>query len=424
MTKHILFSIGFLICQLTVAQDNYDLLFVKGDFDRILHKSKDLNHPNDFYWSSLVLDKYGETLKAIDILYEGIGNYPDNQMIEKLLIECLYKTGQYSKVKPMLFKYIDNPDMLIKLVNVLAFEGEYLEAVNYLNEKIKTDSLNVEYLSQLGEFYNQIDSLRAAINIFERLVKLNSNDIKNANRLANLYIRNKDYDKAIIICDLVLQNDTVNKKFMRIKGIAAFTKADFDLAARCFNTLFEQGDSGKFVLKHLGISEFRNSFFKESREHLLMAYRLDSNDFETCYFLGKAFLNSPTPAGGLFYFNRVDSLLQPNPVVLSTLYYDKQSIYSAIGKHHEALKCYEMAFNFNPKPEYLFYIASLYQNKLENKNKAIEFYEKFLAQLPPKPDSEHIYDEKQIIISLRKAAETNIISLKEELFFKGELNKN
>ena len=162
--------------------------------------------------------------------------------------------------------------------------------------------------------------------------------------------------------------------------------------------------------------------YKESKEHLLIAYKFDSKDFETTYYLGKAYINSPSPKAGLYYFNKVDSLLQPDPKVLSSLYFDKQAIYSALGNYQEALKCYEMAYKFDPKPEYLYYIASLYQYYMNNKKKAIEYYEKFLSQLPPKPKSENIYHEKQIIISLQKAAEDNIVILKEELFFKAGIN--
>jgi tetratricopeptide (TPR) repeat protein len=343
-------------------------------------------------------------------------------MLEKQLIDLLYETGQYAEAKPLLSEYLDSPDIFLKFMNLLGFESEYQMAINYLTEKIKTDSLHIEYLSLLGDYYNQIDSLSPSISALEKLITLNPNDQKSLNKLANRYIKNKDYIKAIHICDRVLVNDTINKKFIRIKGIAGFNNANFDMSANCFKMLLDQGDSGKFVLKHLGISEFRNSMFKESREHLLMANQLDSNDFEINYFLGKAYLNSPTPETGLYYLNRVDSLLQPDPKIISALYYDKQSIYSAIGKYNEALKSYEMAYKYNAKPEYIFYIASLYQHKLDNKKKALEYYEHFLTLLPPKPESEHIYDEKQITVSLRRAAETNIIELKEELFFKGELN--
>jgi tetratricopeptide (TPR) repeat protein len=311
--------------------------------------------------------------------------------------------------------------MLLKYVNILGFEREYKLAIDLLKERIKTDSLNIAYLSLLGDYYYQIDSLESSIKVLEKQIDINPNNQVILNKIANLYVKKKDYDKAIQICDIALKNDTLNKKFLRIKGLAGFKNEDYDLARNCFKILLAEHDSGKFVLKHLGVSEFRNSLFKESREHLLLAYQVDSNDFETNYFLGNAFLNSQNPEIGLFYLDRADSLLQPNPIVLSTIYYDKKSIYSTIGNYNEALRCYEKAYNYHPKPEYVFYIASLYQHELDNKKKALEYYERFIGLLPPKPASEHKFDEKQIVISLRKAAETNINQLKEELFFEGEL---
>lgn len=417
------FTIFILINSFVFSQEDYEILYIKGEYEKVFQSSMDLDSPNDYYWNSLILDKKGNDLKAIEILKDGLNKYANNQMLEKLLIDLLYKTGQYSQAKFLLSEYLDSPEIFLKYINILGFEGEYQMAINYLIEKIKTDSLNIEFISLLSDYYNQIDSLSLSINALEKLITLNPNDQKNLNKLAKFYIRNKDYIKAICICDRVLVNDSINKKFIRIKGIAGFNDDNFDIAANCFKMLLDQGDSGKFVLKHLGVSEFRNNMFKESIEHLIMAYQVDSNDFEINYFLGKAYLNSPTPETGLYYLNRVDSLLQPDPKIISALYYDKQSIYSAIGKYNEALKSYEISYKYNPKPEYIFYIASLYQHKLDNKKKALEYYEHFLTLLPPKPESEHIYDEKQITVSLRKAAETNIIQLKEELFFKGELNK-
>jgi tetratricopeptide (TPR) repeat protein len=422
MIRIIFITIGFLISLTVSSQESYETLFIKGDYDSILFKTKGLNNANDYYWNSLIADKFGKTLIAINVLNTGLKKHQNNQKLEKLLLDCLYKTGQYPLLKPLLYKYIDKSDVFVKLVNVLEFEGDYLQAISLLDAKIKTDSLNYEYLSQLGDNYNQIDSMAAAAKIFEKLNLINPSDQQNAYKLANLYLKKKDYEKTIDICDIVLLNDKGNKKFTRIKGIASFNSADFKLSADCFNKLLEQGDSGKFILKHLGISEYKNEMYKESKEHLLIAYKFDSKDFETTYYLGKAYINSPSPKAGLYYFNKVDSLLQPDPKVLSSLYFDKQAIYSALGNYQEALKCYEMAYKFDPKPEYLYYIASLYQYYMNNKKKAIEYYEKFLSQLPPKPKSENIYHEKQIIISLQKAAEDNIVILKEELFFKAGIN--
>lgn len=421
MIRFRLLSLCFFICSLAFPQENYELLFVKGDYERILDKSKVLADTNDYYWNSLILDKKGEILNSIEVLKSGLVKFPKSHLLEKQLIDFLYNTGQYTDAKRLVIKHLHNPDIFLKYVNILGFQREYLLAIDLLKERTKTDSLNLAYLGVLADYYYQIDSLESSIKVLEKQISLNPNDQKSLNKLANIYVKTKKYEKAIETCDLVLQNDLLNLKFVRIKGIAGFRNEDFKLASNCFKMLLSEGDSGKIVLKHLGISQFRNNMFKESRGHLLLAYHIDSNDFETCYFLGNAFLNSQNPELGLFYLNRADSLLQPNSIVLSTIYYDKQSIYSTIGNNVKALMCYKKAYDYNPKPEYIFYIASLYQHKLDDKSKALEYYEQFINLLPPKPTSENRFDEKQIVISLRKVAETNINQLKEELFFKGEL---
>jgi len=419
-----LLAIFFLISSLVFSQENYELLFIKGDYEKILQDSQGLTTPDDYFWNSLVLNRQGEIMKAISVLIDGLNQFPDDKMLEKQLIEYKYKSGQYAQVKHLLPDYLDNPEMFLRYIIILGFDGEYQLAVDHLNEKIQTDSLNTELLSLLGDYYYQMDSLDASIKVLEKLIAINPLDMKNLSKLANFYVKNKEFEKSMQVCDKVLETDTLNKKFNRIKGIAGFNGAEFDIAAVCFNRLIMQGDSGMLVLKLLGISEFKTNKFDNARAHLLMAFQADSTDVEINYYLGKAFLNSPNPEKGLFYFNRVDSLLQPDPQILSSLYYEKQSIYSAIGEYTESVKCYELAYQYNAKPEYIFYIASVYQHKLDNKSKAVEYYERFLSLLPHQPQSESgDNDGTQITVSLGQIARANITALKEELFFRGESNR-
>jgi tetratricopeptide (TPR) repeat protein len=277
-------------------------------------------------------------------------------------------------------------------------------------------------LTHFGDNYYQLDSIELALKYYHKVFDRNPADQSTAKKLASLYLKNKDFKKSIAICDTVLKSDSTNIIFLKIKGMASFNKNDFKTAEACFDYLYRKGDSSKFIVKHLGICEFNNSKFSTSRGHLIKAFEMDSNDYETCFYLGKGFLNSTTPEKGLYFLNRIDSLLQPNPLILSALYDEKQSIYSTVNNYNEALNCYKIAYRYNPKPEYLFFIASMYQNKLNDSQKALEYYSRFLESLPPKPDSEHKFEENQIIISLRKIAEDNIVKLKEELFFNGKLS--
>ncbi len=417
----VLLVAGLIMRSVSTCQNNYEILYLKGDYKQILQNTQKFTTSDDYYWHALILKKQGKTLDATEVLEAGIGQYMGNKELEIMLGNLYFETGQLPKAKPYLLKYKDNPEVFMSLVKTLEFEGQYATALELLIGKITHDSLNIQYLTHLGDNYYQVDSLDQAVNFYTKVLSLNCHDQLIAAKLANLYHKNKRYKESIETCDIILKNDSTNTKFIKIKGMSAFNMSDFNTAQTCFKYLLNQGDSTEFVLKHLGICEFKNRSYDISREHLLLAFASDSNDFETCYFLGNAFLNSPTPERGLYFFDRADSLLQPDPVVMSLVYYDKHSIYSTLGRHLEALHCYEMAYQYNPKPEYLFYIASLYQNQLKDSKKALIYYEKFLQSLPPKLELDYKFEEKQIIISLRKVAEDNIKLLKEELFFNGKL---
>jgi tetratricopeptide (TPR) repeat protein len=293
-------------------------------------------------------------------------------------------------------------------------------AIECLQREIIVDTSNLDYLTHLGDNYIRIESVNLAIKVFSKILIINPNDQLTAIKLSNLFIKNKEYTKAIEVCDMGLFVDSTNRKLIKIKGIASFNIPDFKTAENCFGYLYELGDSSKFVLKHMGISEFNNNLLFLARDHLLQAFKLDSTDYEVCFMLGRCFQNPPEPEKGLYFLNRMDSLLQPDPKILSALYNEKQSIYSSAENYQKALKCYIMAYKYNPKPEYVFYMASLYQNRLNDKKRAIEEYERFLRILPKKNDNEGKTEKSNRVISLKSIATRNIIKLKEELFFEGE----
>ena len=199
-------------------QSDFELLYLKSDFEQILQKTQRLSSIDDYYWYSLALNKQGKTLEAIEILENGNRQFEESQKIESLLANYYYTTGKYSKAKPYLLKYPDDSELFMQLLNILEFENNYTLALDLLNKKIAHDSLNLQYLTHLGDNYYQIDSVDIAIEYFKKALSLNSEDQLIANKLANLYFKDKRYAKAIEICNIVLKNDSTNKKFVKIKG--------------------------------------------------------------------------------------------------------------------------------------------------------------------------------------------------------------
>ena len=103
---------------------------------------------------------------------------------------------------------------------------------------------------------------------------------------------------------------------------------------------------------------------------------------------------------------------------------EKQSIHYTLYEYDKALSCLQEAFSIDQQPKHLFYMASLFQHRLEQPELALDHYTRFLEQLPPPPKLSDNPDlDGQIRITMRSAAENSITELKEELFFKGKLKE-
>lgn len=396
------------------AQNKNEVLYVQKDFQAIIENTSQLKDTNDYYWNAIALKQTNQTLQAINILHKGLISFPLNKQLERLLAEYLFQTGQYTAAKPLLKKYRDESPFFIYFINVLEFEGNYKLAISLLRHKTKTDSLNFFYLKHLAENYDKANDPVKAVKTYEKLIAINPNDLISYLKKARLEIQMQEFKATIATCDTALQIDTANTKLIKLKGVASFNLKDYKTSQNCFSYLYSKGDSSQFILKHLGISEFKNHEFHISRKHLLDAYQLDSNDYEVCYMLGRCYLNSPTPKRGLYYYSRVDSIIYPKAELIISLYFDKSAIYSGVQEYDSVIYCYQKVYNISPKPEYLFHMAMLCQNELKDKKQALKYYNEFLQAIPPKSE------EKSITERMRGTAETNITKLKEELFFEGK----
>ncbi|MBS3776482.1 MAG: hypothetical protein KGY70_14900 [Bacteroidales bacterium] len=410
------------------GQNQYELLYLRNQFDTIAERAKiNLNSNStvtqDYYWYGVALKKQGAINKCINILEEGLQSFPDDTTLNKLLADVYFDAGNYTEAVPILRKCPDDRECRIKLARIHEFNNNYVKAIEIFQELYRNDISNILYIRHLGNNYYNLDSISKALFYYKKRLSLNPYDQLIAYKVSRIYRKNKAYQKSIEVCNPILAKDSTNLRFLKQTGYVYHEWKKYNRASNLFSKALALGDSSKFVYKYLGISKLGNHVFHSGRKHLLEAYEKDTNDFETCYFLGRAFLNSPTPGRGLYYLNRADSLLQPDPSVMAALYLEKQSIYSSIDKYKNAVDCYKSAYKYTQKPEYLFYIASIYQHKIKDKSHALDHYRLFLSKLPPEKQTGHETGQKHIVISLKKVAENNVKDLRKALFFEGKLNQ-
>lgn len=443
MNKRIV-TVGLaIICSLPALsqEGRYELLFLQKEYDTILQESAVLNNETDYLWNAIALRQTGELAGSMEVAELGVAIYPEHKPLEMLLGELYFSAGRYSMAKPLLNRYREHRDYFMMLIRVLEFESDHNRAIILLSERLPEPPLDREYLGRLADNCIKADSLVRAKKIYETLVSLDSADQRSLTRLANVHLELREYNESVMVCNRALEMDSTNLTLHRIKGFASFRNGSFGTARESFRVLHESGDSGKVILKHLGISEIKDHEYDDARKHLLQLYALDSTDHEVCFFLGRAFLNSDEPGRGLFFLERADSLARPDPEVLAAIYVEMIAIYTSLKKHADAIEAYEKAYAYSPKPEYLFFMASSYEFNLENKKKALETYERFVASLPPKDAnaadpsqdeaSGNLSQEREPakqtgqpdrLISMKEVALRNIERLREELFFEGALD--
>jgi len=404
------------------SQTGYGTQLIQKDYSAMLEKSAALEDTIDYYYRAYALDQTGDVAEAINTLELGIDRFGSIPEFEIELANLYYRMGRYASAKPLLYKYQELNEVFMKLIRVLEFESDYTQAIALLEERIITDSTNLDYLIRLADNYLAADRILSARDTYSKVIELNPRDIVSMSKLANIYLITMVYQASIELCDRALSIDSLNRTILKIRGLSGFRKGDFDLAERSFQQLMDMGDSSLVILKHLGISESKLYNFDDSREHLLMAYDKDTTDYEICFFLGRSYNYSSEPEKGLVYFDLADTLIQPSPAIMAAILDEKASLYYTLKDYKNALQCYEEAYAVKDNPEYLFFMGSLYRYQFRDPKKALELYEQFLAELD-RIKQESQGPTRSQHISLKGTAERGVAELKEELFFTGELKE-
>jgi tetratricopeptide (TPR) repeat protein len=432
MKKIVSVIILFIAINGLKAQTAIELDFLKGNYHEVITATSGLSNADDYYWQAQALVKLGHNTQAILLLENGAQKFGHDSiasnLLQPLLAQVFHQAGMYHKALPLLYKFAHRPEIFPMLISVLEFSNRYSEAIVLTKEKLATDSLNADWWKKLGNQYYAVQQSDSAQYALDRALQLNPFDQSTAYLQISLLVKTKQYKDAVVLSNQILAIDSLNIKFINAKGLALFKNKNYVAAARCFSRSLELGDTSRFVRRHLGISQVIAGLYYDGIEHLSNVLIEENNDVEANFFMGKAYAFTDSCENGFFYLNKADSLMQPNAASLASIWMVKHDIYNSSGQHNMAIYCYEEAYKLTPLPEYLYYIANYYQYEMLNSEKALYHYERFLKALHVDPsDTTQLSDTAMVItpqggtINMRKTAEMNIRSLKEELFFQNRL---
>ena len=150
------------------------------------------------------------------------------------------------------------------------------------------------------------------------------------------------------------------------------------------------------------------------------AFRLDSTDAETAFFLGNACRASSYEEDAVGYYTKAIELNQPDPKAMKNIYIQLAEILKVLHRFDEAFEAYDRVLEYDPRDNTIYFkIAQTYDRNLNQKKTAIKYYEKYLSS--GSTDQQLFNPEDGTSTALEQHVRERINRLKEDLFFKNQL---
>lgn len=194
MKRKILLNIVLIFIYLNVEgqHNKYSVLFIENNFKEIIDLSNSQIKDNvatsdDFFWKAQSLRKIGKETDAINVLKNSVDKFPENKNLNLLYLDILFDNNMFSDAEPlidtMLLTDSLNFNLLQKKIIINEFNLENENAINLLDKAIQYDSLNIFYLSHLGDNYKKINNLVLSNFYYEKAYQQNTKNQNVAKKL-------------------------------------------------------------------------------------------------------------------------------------------------------------------------------------------------------------------------------------------------
>jgi len=408
------------------AQENLTDLYYSGSYREVIQASAILIESGDtafnaFYLKALSETQLGQTPEAIRTLQQALELHPGEKRLSRMLSRQFFDAGDYVKARVGYDELVqmDSTDVTswMKLAEIASFSQQFEKAIEALNQVLVLDSMNLSSLMMMGDILNRHNNSGAVI-YYERAYRLYPENQKAAYALGNWYIQSREPRRTIPLCESMLEIDSTSIKFSKLLGYAYYKAGGPGQAVDWFDYAVALGDSTAFTLKFKGISHYLRTDFGKAIGALEDAVKKDTLDAEVHFFLGASLSTIAEMDKAMYHLNQSMKIMQPDSSIVSRIYSEQGNIKRLEMDYEEAYSYYEKAWEADSTNVIsLYFMASILDNSMQKHKEALVDYQRYIDALDPLPEGE----ESSQGVSIRAIVEDRIISLKEELFFKGEL---
>ncbi len=376
-----------LAAQKVPGNDDIDRMLIKGEYQRVLDTARiilasdTLNHEIYYrmglaYQNLLMDDEAWFCFYKACRLSSGIREYSFQ------LAKSYYKAEKYVQAEP-LFKKLCSEDSLNwvyahYLTTIYMIRERYDEAITIYKRFIRHDSANYLYVDKMGFALLKKDENQDAINYFTKSLSLNSRDLVAIKNLAYLFTSEQKPDTAVYLLSAGISIDPADMDLYTRRAQIYYYKNNFPEALHDYNILLSSGDSSETNLKRTGIVYCNSMQPAKAIKYLLAAYRKDSLDYETSSYLGQCYYSLKDMKKSIFYYDKVIKILTPIYRQMGRSRMLLAESQKENGMYRQAIANYLVAQTVEPDPNIWMIMANIYDEKLNNRTRAIYYYQRFV----------------------------------------------
>lgn len=299
----------------------------------------------------------GDTEKAIEMYNKALEINPDNAM-------AYFNLGSVYQIKQEHHKAIE---YLEKAVEIDSEDERFLSALAMSEIKIKDYGCALEHYKHLSVLfpdkenyrYNMVTCYEAmhdyqtAISMLERMLYINPAFILPAQKLANLYLKTKQYSKAKDIYEKILLKKTPTAEVLHQYAIISSTLCDTDTAEKMLKKVIRMNPELAKAHKDLAIIYLNKRLFDYAEDEFKTALKLAPNDFEVIFEYGNYLYSiSKNNEAERYYSEALE--IEPNNVMALVFMALNKLILNQLD---EADKYIRSALKIEPDHEYVQFCA-------------------------------------------------------------------
>lgn len=392
--KKIFFVLAILFClmdqlmaQNKPAISRIDLMLLRGDYEKVIDTCKqimtyDSLNPEIQYKIGLAFQNTLEDDLSLDSFIKAVSLNPKNNAYNFALAKAYYGKGKFKLAEPLLIKLCSLDSMKWIYANYLTGiyvqSGRFDEAIKIYNRFLASDSTNHVYLDKIAfSSLKKVDYL-LAIDLYNKSLSIYDRNLTAIKNLAYCYASAKETEKAIELLSKGIKIDSTDMDLYVRRAQTYYSRNYTKRALDDYLVILASGDSSEVYLKRAGIGYCYNFQPEEAIAYLLKAYKTDSSDYETCSYLGQCYYKIKDMKNSAYYYNRVIKLLRPVNLQLGLTYVLCAESQKGYGNYQDAISGYLKAYDIDNDPNLYMIIANIYDEKLNNREKAIYYYQKFL----------------------------------------------